>query len=145
MLPGYFYCPGYFCYFSTYILAMRLKKINCEGTFQWLDLVLLARSLPLPFQALCSKAFIHWKYVCPGDRKPLWFRGDRRLFRCYQVKYFCYQFIYGSWKLSFQLYGPEPGSRKERTAAFGISYRYPFISNCFPSFYSPFISLPADR
>lgn len=81
-----------------------------------------------------AKRFIHWKYVCPGDRKPLWFRGDRRLFRCYQVKYFCYQFIYGSWKLSFQLYGPEPGSRKERTAAFGISYRYPFISNCFPSF-----------
>ena len=29
------------------------------------------------------------------------------------------------------------GAGKKETAAFGISYRYPFISNCFPSFYSP--------
>lgn len=133
-----FIAQGISAILALTFLAMRLKKINCEGTFQWLDLVLLAQIAAIAIPShYAARRFIHWKYVCPGDRKPLWFRGDRRLFRCYQVKYFCYQFIYGSWKLSFQLYGPEPGSRKERTAAFGISYRYPFISNCFPSFYSP--------
>ena len=76
-----------------------------------------------------AERFIYWKYVCTGDCKPLRLCSDRRLFRRHQVKYLCDQFLYGSWKLSFQLYSPESWRRKERTAVYGISYRYPFVTD----------------
>ena len=52
-----FIAQGISAILALTFLAVRLKRINCEGTFKWLDLVLLARLLLLPFQVLCSRAF----------------------------------------------------------------------------------------
>lgn len=55
---GYFYCPGYFCYFSTYISGNAPEKINCEGTFQWLDLVLLAQIAAIAIPSIMQQSVL---------------------------------------------------------------------------------------
>ena len=53
-----FIAQGISAILALYILAMRLKKINCEGTFQWLDLVLLAQIAAIAIPSIMQQSVL---------------------------------------------------------------------------------------
>ena len=53
-----FIAQGISAILALTFLAMRLKKINCEGTFQWLDLVLLAQIAAIAIPSIMQQSVL---------------------------------------------------------------------------------------
>ncbi len=158
-----FIAQGISAILALTFLAMRLKKINCEGTFKWLDLVLLAQIAAIAIPSIMQQSvlsignmFVQEIVNRYGSAVIAGYSGAIKL-NTFAINSFM---ALGSCLSSYTAQNlgagkkERPGfhgsfkyllGRKERTAASGISYRCSAVIDRLPSFCDPlFLCQPPD-
>ena len=125
-----FIAQGISAILALTFLAVRLKRINCEGTFKWLDLVLLAQIAAIAIPSIMQQSvlsignmFVQEIVNRYGSAVIAGYSGAIKLNTLRSIPLW----LFGSCLSSYT--AQNLGAGKKERLSMGFQYRYPFVTD----------------